>query len=99
MGTRIRYKTDNNMLVSTESFLTFKGNLKVLIDTVNNSYSLVHQETNAIINQGTGTSLSKVKKAAKSALVLEGAHFEGESRAKRLVGEFKAVYKEPVHAG
>lgn len=81
--TRIRYNEDTiaGVLTSRGTFLTNEEKeLSVLINTKNNTYTIVSVESNTPLKEGGAETLNLTKKAAKNALIMLGVSFSSESR-------------------
>lgn len=82
MKTRIRYNSDNNLLISRQ---TFTGSnytpYRIVLDKENLSYKIMNAATDEIVTTGGNTkNLTVLKSKAKNALVSLGVEFDTETR-------------------
>lgn len=78
--TRIRYKKENNQLVSVKSILAQTRWVSIVIDTNTMSYRLIDANTNETLATGVADTLYALKRNAKNSILAFGAIFNSEVR-------------------
>ena len=79
MSTRVKYKESNGIL-RTKEFLVGKDMLVGSINIDEKTFNIVSVATNTVVASGNATTLATLKKLLKTALITQGAVFDGEVR-------------------
>ena len=90
--TRVRYKKQENQLVSAKPILCNNRLANIVLNTDTMQYSLVDASTSEVITNGISSTIAGLKKSAKLAAQSFGAKFfdelrNGKSERKLLINE------------